>query len=117
MRRSASLICNGGLEMIIRPRRLRRTKVLREMVRETALSPKDLIYPLFVKPGKGVKDPIPSMPGQFQFSVDRIAQEAIEAWNLGVPAVILFGIPDKKDSVGSRSWAPDGVVQQAVSAI
>ncbi|RLB17269.1 MAG: porphobilinogen synthase [Deltaproteobacteria bacterium] len=103
--------------MIIRPRRLRRTKVLREMVRETTLSPKDLIYPLFVKPGKGIKDPIPSMPGQFQFSVDRVAHEAREAWDLGIPAVILFGIPDKKDPVGSRSWASDGVVQQAVSAI
>jgi len=103
--------------MIIRPRRLRRTKAIRDMVRETWLSPKDFIYPLFVKPGKGVKDPIPSMPGQYQFSVDTLVGEAKEAWGLGIPAVILFGLPDAKDPVGSRSWAADGIVQQAVAAI
>ncbi|RLB37599.1 MAG: porphobilinogen synthase [Deltaproteobacteria bacterium] len=103
--------------MIIRPRRLRRTRVLRDMVRETSLSPKDFIYPLFVKPGKGVRDPIGSMPGQYQFSVDTLVQEAKEAWGMGIPAVILFGIPDAKDPTGSRSWAPDGIVQQAVAAL
>ena len=103
--------------MIIRPRRLRRTRVLRDMVRETSVSPKDLIYPLFVKPGKGLKDPIPSMPGQYQFTVDTLVQEAKEAWGLGIPAVILFGIPDTKDPTGSRSWAPDGIVQEAVAAL
>ena len=103
--------------MIIRPRRLRRTRVLRDMVSETSLSPKDFIYPLFVKPGKGLKDPIPSMPGQCQFTVDTLVQEAKEAWGLGIPAVILFGIPDTKDPIGSRSWAPDGIVQQAVAAL
>jgi porphobilinogen synthase len=103
--------------MIIRPRRLRQSKTLREMVKETRLSVKDLIYPLFVKHGRNLKDPISSMPGQYQLSVDTLVQEAVEAWDLGIPAVILFGLPDRKDAVGSRSYADDGIVQQAVSAI
>jgi porphobilinogen synthase len=103
--------------MIIRPRRLRQSKTLREMVRETTLSTKDFIYPLFVKHGRQMKVPIPSMPGQYQFSVDAVVEEAQEAWSLGIPAVILFGLPDRKDAVGSRSYADDGIVQQAVSAI
>jgi porphobilinogen synthase len=103
--------------MIIRPRRLRRTPAIRDMVRETRLSATDLIAPLFVKCGEGQKTPIPSMPGQYQFSVDTLVEETSELWSLGVPAVILFGLPDKKDPIGSRSWAEDGVVQRAVSAI
>ena len=103
--------------MMVRPRRLRKSATLREMVRETTLSPKDFIYPLFVKPGHGKKDPIPSMPGQYQFSVDTIVEEAREVWDLGIPSVILFGIPDRKDAVGSRSYAEDGVVQRAVAGI
>ncbi|NQU13298.1 MAG: porphobilinogen synthase [Desulfobacteraceae bacterium] len=103
--------------MIIRPRRLRRTATLREMVRETRLSVKDFISPLFVKHGRDKKDPIPSMPGQYQFSVDTIVKESEALWSLGIPSVILFGLPDKKDEKGSRSWAEDGVVQQAVAAI
>ena len=103
--------------MIVRPRRLRRTRAIREMVRETTLSAKDFVAPLFVKPGENVRDPIPSMPGQFQFSSDTIVNEIGELWSLGIPAVILFGLPDKKDATGSRSWAEDGVVQEAVSAI
>ncbi len=103
--------------MIIRPRRLRRTPAIRDMVRETTLSVKDFIAPLFVKPGKGKKDPISSMPGQYQFSVDTLVKEAWELWGLGIPSVILFGLPDKKDATGSRSWADDGIVQLAVSAI
>lgn len=87
------------------------------MVRETHLSVKDFIAPLFVKPGNGVKDPIPSMPGQYQYSVDTLVDEVGELADLGIPAVILFGLPDSKDPLGSRSWANDGVVQQAVSAI
>ncbi|RLF54558.1 MAG: porphobilinogen synthase, partial [Thermoplasmata archaeon] len=75
------------------------------------------IAPLFVKNGEGIRDEIPSMPGQYQFSVDTIVGETRELWSLGIPAVILFGIPDVKDALGSRSWADDGVVQQAVSAI
>ncbi len=101
----------------IRPRRLRRTPAIRDMVRETALSVKDFIAPLFVKPGKAKKDPISAMPGQYQFSVDMVVKEAGELWELGIPAIILFGLPDQKDATGSRSWADDGIVQQAVSAI
>ncbi|MFH1629994.1 MAG: porphobilinogen synthase [Pseudomonadota bacterium] len=103
--------------MRIRPRRLRRTRAIREMVRETTLSVKDFIAPLFVKPGEGVRDPIPSMPGQFQFSPDTVVDEAVDLWSLGIPSIILFGLPDRKDATGSRSWADDGVVQRAVSAI
>jgi len=87
------------------------------MVRETKLSVKDFISPLFVKHGQDKKDPIPSMPGQYQFSVDTIVKESESLWSLGIPSVILFGLPDKKDEKGSRSWAEDGVVQRAVAAI
>jgi len=87
------------------------------MVRETHLSVKDFIAPLFVKPGQGAKDPIPSMPGQYQYSVDTLVTEVKELAGLGIPAVILFGLPDSKDPLGSRSWADDGIVQQAVSAV
>jgi len=103
--------------MIIRPRRLRKSATIRDMVRETSISVKDFIAPLFVKHGQGVKAPIPSLPGQYQFSVDALVKEAEELWSLGIPSIILFGLPDKKDAVGSRSWADDGIVQQAVSAV
>ena len=103
--------------MLIRPRRLRRTRAIRDMVRETDLSARDLIFPLFVKYGHGTKDPIPSMPGQYQFSVDTVVQEVEDVWSLGIPSVILFGIPEKKDPVGSSASSESGVVQRAVSAI
>ncbi len=103
--------------MIIRPRRLRRTSTLRKMVRETNLSITDFVSPLFVKHGRDTRDPIVSMPGQFQFSVDTLVKECEELWSLGIPSVILFGLPDKKDEKGSSSWADDGIVQRAVSAI
>jgi porphobilinogen synthase len=103
--------------MIIRPRRLRRTSTLRKMVRETNLSITDFVAPLFVKHGRNTRDPIVSMPGQFQFSVDTLVKECEELWSLGVPSVILFGLPDEKDEKGSSSWADDGIVQRAVSAI
>ncbi|MBK5100935.1 MAG: porphobilinogen synthase, partial [Desulfobacteraceae bacterium] len=103
--------------MIIRPRRLRRTATIREMVRETTLSVKDFICPLFVKHGQGAKDPILTMPGQYQFSVDTLVKEAEELWSVGIPSIILFGLPDRKDATGSRAWAEDGIVQQAVAAI
>jgi len=99
---------------ILRMRRLRRNETLRRMVRETALSPADFIYPLFVREGKGVRNPIGSMPGQFQLSVDEAVKETKEAWDLGVPAVILFGIPDHKDAVGSEAYAEDGIVQRTI---
>jgi porphobilinogen synthase len=103
--------------MIIRPRRLRRTATIRRMVRETHLSARDFIAPLFVKHGKNVRDPILSMPGQFQFSPDTLLEETKILWETGVPAVILFGLPDQKDATGSRSWADDGIVQLAVKAL
>ena len=102
---------------ISRPRRLRMSAGLREMVRETQLTPKDLVLPLFVRHGENVKDEIGSMPGQYQWSVDRLAQEAQEIAGLGIPAVILFGIPAEKDFVGSENFAQDGIIQQAVRAI
>ncbi|MGM0426834.1 MAG: porphobilinogen synthase [Thermodesulfobacteriota bacterium] len=103
--------------MIIRPRRLRKSRIIREMVRETRLSKRDFIAPLFVKPGQNVKDPILSMPGQYHFSVDTLIKEAENLWVSGVASVILFGLPDRKDATGTRSWAEDGIVQQAISAI
>ncbi|MFH0844431.1 MAG: porphobilinogen synthase [Pseudomonadota bacterium] len=103
--------------MIIRPRRLRRTSTIREMVRETSLSVKDFIFPLFVKHGRETMDPIPSMPGQYQFSVDRVVKEVEEVWSMGIPSIILFGLPDRKDAVGSVSYSDDGIVQRAIRAV
>jgi porphobilinogen synthase len=100
-----------------RSRRLRRTNALRRSVRETTLSADNFIYPLFVCPGSGVRREIASMPGQFHLSVDQLAAEAREIVSLGIPAVILFGLPSRKDEVGSESWHPDGAVQQAIRAI
>ncbi|MGA7743473.1 MAG: porphobilinogen synthase [Polyangia bacterium] len=100
-----------------RPRRLRRTEALRRMVRETALSVDNLVFPLFACPGKGVRREIASLPGQFHFSVDQLSREAEAVANLGIPAVILFGLPERKDSVGSEAWHPEGIVQRAIRAI
>lgn len=87
---------------------------MRRLVRETKVGVEDLIYPLFVRHGKGVKEPIPSMPGCYRFSPDALLQEAKEVWELGVPAVILFGIPERKDERASEAYARDGIIQQAV---
>ncbi|HEU4341240.1 MAG TPA: porphobilinogen synthase [Candidatus Binatia bacterium] len=100
-----------------RPRRLRRNERLRELIRETWLSPKNLIYPLFVGPGKDRAQPVPSMPGVAQLSVERAVRECEEADRLGIPAVILFGIPERKDPAATEAYADHGVVQQAVRAI
>ncbi len=100
-----------------RPRRLRASAGLRAMVRETRLTPADFIYPLFVTHGEAVRHPIPSMPGIHQLSVDEAAREAETAVSLGVPAVILFGIPAAKDPIGLENFASDGIVQQAIQAI
>lgn len=97
-----------------RPRRLRNHPVLRELVRETHLSPADLILPLFVRPGKGVRKPIASMPGNFQLSPDTLVEEVGEANNLGIRAFVLFGIPSSKDATGSSALAEDGIVQEAL---
>ncbi len=101
----------------IRPRRMRRTEALRRMVRETRLTVDSFIYPLFVVPGVDVQEEIPSMPGVYHMSVDRAAEEAREVADLGIPAVLLFGLPRQKDEYGSESWASDGVVQQALRAM
>src|SRR6185503_8342007 len=94
-----------------RPRRMRRTENLRRMIRETRLAPEDFIYPLFVVPGSGVAKPIGSLPGQFNFSVEKAVDAAAAAADLGIPGVILFGIPEKKDAVGSEAWKETGVIQ------
>jgi porphobilinogen synthase len=100
-----------------RLRRLRQTETIRRMVRETHIRSNDLIYPLFVRPGKGVKQVISSMPGQFQLSIDMLIKEVKEAKSLGIPAVILFGIPDRKDETGSEGYSDDGIVQRAIRAV
>jgi porphobilinogen synthase len=100
-----------------RPRRLRRTGAIRALVRETALSAGDLIHPMFVCPGRRVRQEISSMPGQFNLSVDEAVADAQEARSLGVPAVILFGIPPSKDAKASGAWDAHGVVQEATAAI
>jgi porphobilinogen synthase len=100
-----------------RPRRLRKNLTIRRMVRETSLSVSDLIYPMFVTFGRGVKKKISSMPGCFQFSVDGIVKEAEKVHKLGIPAIILFGIPEHKDERGSGAYSPRGVVQKAIKAV
>ena len=100
-----------------RLRRLRQSPLLRTMVQETALSAKDFIYPLFVTHGKGVRKEIASMPNAYQLSIDYLVKEAQEASRLGIPAVILFGLPKKKDARGSEAYAPTGIIQQAVKAV
>jgi porphobilinogen synthase len=100
-----------------RPRRLRRTEALRRMVRETRLSVDDFVYPLFVVPGSGVDKPIGSLPGQSNLSVDKAVEAASRAVDLGIPAVILFGVPEHKDAVGSEAWKDTGVIQKAIRAI
>jgi porphobilinogen synthase len=98
-------------------RRLRRTAGLRRLVRETTLSASDFVYPLFVVHGQDVREEIPSMPGQYHLSLDRLAAEAEELRSLGVPAVLLFGLPASKDEAGSEAYAADGIVQQAVRVL
>ncbi len=102
---------------ITRMRRLRISEPVRRMVRETTLSADNLVYPIFAQEGKGVADEIKSMPGIFRLSVDKLAKEAKEAKALGIPAVILFGIPDKKDDIGSEAYNTDGIVQRAIKEI
>jgi len=100
-----------------RPRRLRKDERFREMIRETHLRPDDMILPLFVCPGKGVRRTISSMPGNFQFSIDELIKEVKEAKSLGILGVILFGIPDKKDELGSEGYSENGIIQRAVRSL
>src|SRR4030065_1220097 len=100
-----------------RRRRLRKDDLFRRMIRETHLRPDDLILPLFVRPGKGSKQPISSMPGTFQFSIDLLVKAGREGKSLGILGVILFGIPEKKDELGSEAYAENGSIQRALRAI
>jgi porphobilinogen synthase len=102
---------------VTRMRRLRRTAELRQLVSETRLTPGAFVYPMFVCPGEGIRKEIRSMPGVFNLSVDKAVKEAEEVYSLGVPAVILFGLPEKKDEVATGAWADDGIVQQATRAL
>ena len=100
-----------------RPRRLRKNEVFRSMIRETSVSPANLIYPLFVQAGKNIYDEVSSMPGVFRLSVDKLAKEAKECMKLGINNVILFGLPDKKDAVGSGAHVKDGIIQRAIKEL
>src|ERR1700740_446826 len=102
---------------ISRPRRLRKNEAFRSLVRETRLTPAGFVYPLFVCPGEGVRKEVRSMPGVFNLSVDEAVKEAEQSHALGVPAVILFGLPEKKDEAASGAWAEDGIVQRAARAL
>ncbi len=105
------------MEQSIRPRRLRRTPSLRKMVRETRLSPESLIWPIFVREGQGIYEEIPSLPGQYHYSPDQLYRALDRAKASGVSKVILFGLPEHKDEIGSGAWATDGIVQQGIRAI
>ena len=102
---------------LYRPRRLRESPIVRKMVRETVLRTDDLIYPLFAVHGRGVREPIGPMPGQFRLSVDELLKECKDAASMGIPAVLLFGLPAEKDPRGSEAYAEDGIIQQAVRAV
>ena len=101
----------------IRMRRLRSSDAMRRLVRETKVTVDDFVYPLFVKHGEGIREPIKSMSGCFHLSVDEAVKEAKEVAALGIPAVLLFGLPGKKDARGSEAWSEDGAVQKAVKKI
>ena len=105
------------MQLIRRPRRLRMNETIRKMVRENHISVDDLIYPMFVRYGENIKNPVPSMPGVYQYSVDQLAQALEEVTALEIPAILLFGLPETKDEVGSGAYAEDGIVQQAVRLI
>lgn len=105
------------LKQTLRPRRLRRSENIRAMVRETELSVKDFVYPIFVVPGENIKEEIPSMPGCFHLSVDRAIEQAKELSALGIPSVEVFGLPEYKDEIGSSAWDATSPVQRAIAAI
>ena len=104
------------MDLIQRPRRLRGSENLRKMVRETRMDKSSLIYPLFVKEGTGIEEEIPSMEGQFRYSVDRLPFELERLQKAGVNSIMLFGIPDHKDEVGSGAYDPNGIVQKSMRA-
>ncbi len=105
------------MELVYRPRRLRRSAMIRRMVRETVLTPADFIYPMFVAKGSGLRQEVAAMPGVSRLSVDLLVDEVKSVWDAGVPAVLVFGLPQKKDETGSEAASPRGAVQQAVRAL
>jgi porphobilinogen synthase len=115
--RQAARALDGAAFPAMRPRRLRRTTTLRRLVREHDISVADVIYPLFVRPGRDLQVPIQSMPGQHQWSIDRLVGEVRHLASIGIQAVMLFGIPSAKDAVGSENWDPNGIVPSAIRAI
>ncbi|MDE2765928.1 MAG: porphobilinogen synthase [Chloroflexota bacterium] len=117
LRSSSETAAPGAAFPRVRLRRLRRSPAMRRLVRETTLNPADFVYPLFVTHGRDVRLPIEPMPGQSQFSLDHLLAEAAEAAALGVSAVLLFGIPEHKDALGTEAYDPNGVIQEAVAAI
>jgi porphobilinogen synthase len=104
-------------QSMFRPRRLREKPLLRKLVRETRLAVEDLVYPVFTVPGRGVREPIPSMPGQFRLSIDELRKEAKDVAGMGIPGLLVFGLPTEKDPRGSEAYADEGIVQQAVRAV
>src|ERR687894_384794 len=104
-------------ELTHRPRRLRRRESVRALVRETRLAPENLVQPLFACPGEGVRREVSSMPGVFNLSVEEVAREAARAFDAGVPAVILFGLPETKDETATGAYAARGIVQEAIRAV
>src|SRR5512132_3802672 len=100
-----------------RPRRMRRTEALRTLVRETTLAPDDLVWPLFAVPGRRVRNPVKSMPGVFQLSVDEVVAEAEAGWEAGVRSLILFGVPEEKDALGTGAYDDDGIIPRSVRAL
>lgn len=105
------------MDLVKRPRRLRMNSILREMIRETSLDVSDLIYPLFVVPGDNIKEEIDSMPGVYYFSIDLLIEEVKEVRDVGIPAILLFGVPSYKDELGSEAYSEEGIVQKAVREI
>jgi len=104
-------------QAMFRPRRLREKGLLRKLVRETRLSADNLVYPVFTVHGRGVREPIGSMPGQYRLSIDELLKEAKDAASMGIPGLLVFGLPEDKDARGSEAYAEDGIVQQAVRAV
>ncbi|WP_019907325.1 porphobilinogen synthase [Thermoanaerobacter indiensis] len=105
------------MDLVKRPRRLRMNSILRDMIRETSLDVGDLIYPLFVVPGNNIKEEIDSMPGVYHFSIDLLIEEVKEVRDVGIPAILLFGVPSYKDELGSEAYSEEGIVQKAVREI
>lgn len=102
------------MEILNRPRRLRKNEIIRSLIRETKLSIEDFIYPIFVQEGTGIKEEIPSMEGIYRYSVDKVLKEIEEVESLGIKAILLFGIPENKDEFGTEGYTEDGIIQREI---